>query len=262
MKRIVSFVLVCTLLAAVCLLSACGPTALKKDESGGFVNPKTDIAYYPAALNYYAKPFGEDAYARIELDNGGDDVLLYAIEGADPERYLVSNGYTVYCAAGAELPELKDLLCTRVGIYDTQVASNDGNITDATEIAALKKLHAEGSATTLNNVGIFFDETTQWYDLRFMGDGDCAGIYYQLKYGVFDEDILITELVERDENGYMIDYYPGVPYEIEQKTFEGKEFIVAVYNFGKEILCDMTSGKCYRIDSSLLSYVDSAESAQ
>lgn len=262
MKRIVSLALACILLFAACILCACKPTALKKDENGGFVNPKTDIAYYPAALNYYAKPFGEDPYARIKLENGGEDVLLYTIEGADPERYLVSNGYTVYCAAGAELPELKDLPCIRVGIYDTQVASNDGNVTDAAEIAALKKLHAEGSATTLSNLSLFIDDTTEWYDFRFLGDGDYNGVYYQLKYGVFAEDVLITELVERDANGYMIDYYPGVPYEIEQKTFEGREYIVAVYNFGKEIMCDMTSGKCYRLDNSLLSYLDSAENAQ
>lgn len=255
MKRVVSMALACAILVLSYLLSACQPTALKKEEGGAFRDLKTDVCYRPAALNYYAKPADEDAYARIKMDNGGEDILLYAIEGVDPEHYLVSDSYTLYYAEGAELPELKDLPCVRVGIYDTQVASNDGNITNADEIAALKKLHATGSATSLSNVGLYIDETTEWYDLHFMGDGEYKGVYYQLKYGVFTEDVIITELVERDSNGYMIDLYPGIPYHIEQKTFEGREYIVAVYNFGKEIMCDMTTGNCYRLEDSLLSYV-------
>ena len=258
MKKIVSIALVCAMLVLSCLLSACRAPALKKEENGGFRNPQTDVCYYPAPLNYYAKPSGEEPYARIKLENGGEDVLLYAIEGLDPERYLVSNSYALYCAAGAELPELMDLPCTRVGIYDTQVSSNDGNITDAEEIAALKDLHKNGAYTTLNNVGFYIDNTTNWYDLHFMGDGAYNGLYYQLKYGVFTEDVIITELVEKDANGHYVDLYPGVPYKIEIKAYEGKEYTVAVYNFGKEIMCDMTTGRCYRIESTLIPYITPA----
>lgn len=262
MKRIVSALLLCTILALSCLLASCGTPAMKKEENGSLRNPKTNISYRPAALNYYAKPFGEDPYAKVKLGSGTETIYLHEIEGADPERYLVSNAYTVYCAEGAELPELYDLPCVRVGIYDTQVASNDGNITDAAEIQLLKDLHKNGSFTTLNNISFYIDNSTQWYDLQFMGDGDYKGVYYQLKYGVFAEDVLITELVERDANGYVIDLYPGVPYTVEQKTYEGREYIVAVYNFGKEILCDMTSGNCYRIDSTLLPYITPETEAQ
>lgn len=258
MKRIVSVTLVWVILVFSCFFTSCKPTALKKEENGGFRNPQTDICYYPAALNYYAKPVGEEPYARIKLENGGEDVLLYAIEELDPERYLVTNSYAVYCADGAELPELFDLPCVRVGIYDTQVASNDGNITDEQEIIALKQLHKNGSFTSLNNVGLYVDNTTNWYDLHFMGEGEYKGIYYQLKYGVFSEDVIITELVEKDANGHFTDMYPGVPYKIEQKTFEGREYTVAVYNFGKEIMCDMTTGNCYMIEGSLLSHITPA----
>ncbi|MBO5932065.1 MAG: hypothetical protein J6Q70_07530 [Clostridia bacterium] len=251
MKRIISTVLLCAVLLLCC---ACTP-ALKKEENGGFRNPQTDICYYPAPLNYYAKPYGEEPYARIKLENGGEDVLLYPIEGADPEKYLVSDGYTVYCAVGAELPELSGLSCVRVGIYDTQVSSNDGNVTAAAEIAALKELYATGAFTSLNNVGLYITDTTNWYDLHFFGDGAYKGVYYQLKYGVFDEDVIITELVEKDANGHYIDIYPGVPYEIITEVYEGKEYTVAKYNFGKEIMCDMTTGNCYMIEDSLLSYV-------
>lgn len=255
MKRLISAVLLCVILILCC---ACTP-ALKKEENGGFRNPQTNVCYYPAPLNYYAKPYGEDPYARIKLESGNDDVLLYEIEGADPERYLVSNGYTVYCAEGAELPELLNLPCVRVGIYDTQVASNDGNITEVSEIAALKELHATGTATSLNNVALYITQSTSWYDLHFFGEGDYKGVYYQLKYGVFTEDVLITELVEKDANGHYTDLYPGIHYKIEQKTFEGREYTVAVYNFGREIMCDMTTGNCYRIEDSLLSYITSVE---
>ena len=147
------------------------------------------------------------------------------------------------------------LSCVRVGIYDTQVSSNDGNVTAAAEIAALKELHATGAFTSLNNVGLYITDTTNWYDLHFFGDGEYKGVYYQLKYGVFDEDVIITELVEKDANGHYIDIYPGVPYEITTEVYEGKEYTVAKYNFGKEIMCDMTTGNCYMIEDSLLSYV-------
>ncbi len=255
MKRIFPVTFVCIMLVLSCFLTACRAPALKKEENGGFRNPKTDVCYYPAPLNYYAALTGDEPYARIKLENGGEDILLYAIEQLDPERYLVSNSYALYCAEGAELPELWDLPCVRVGIYDTQVSSNDGNITNAGEIAALKDLHKNGSHTPLDNVGLYIDNSTQWYDLRFLGDGAYNGLYYQLKYGVFAEDVLITELVEKDANGHYIDLYPGVPYTLKQEVYEGKEYSVAVYNFGKEILCDMTTGNCYMLDRSLLSYV-------
>ena len=245
------------MLALSCFLTACKAPALKKEENGGFRNPQTNICYYPAPLNYYAKPMGEDPYARIKLENGGDDILLYVIDELDPEFYLVTNAYAVYCAKGKELPALYDLPCTRVGIYDTQVASNDGNITDEKEILALKELHKSGTFTSLENVGLYVDNTTEWYDLHFMGENEYKGVYYQLKYGIFTEDVLITELVEKDANGHFTDLYPGVPYKIEQKTFEGREYTVAVYNFGKEIMCDMTTGNCYMIENSLLSYITS-----
>ena len=258
MKKIVSVVLLCSILILSCFLASCSTPSMKREENGSLRNPQTNIVYRPAALNYYAKPYGEDPYAKVKLGKDTDPILLHEIEGVDPERYLVSNSYAVYYAEGAELPELYDLPCVRVGIYDTQVSSNDGNITDATEIQLLKDLHKNGSFTTLNNVGLYIDNTTEWYDLHFMGDGDYKGVYYQLKYGVFAEDVLITELIERDANGHVIDLYPGVPYTIEQKTYEGREYIVAVYNFGKEILCDMTSGNCYRIDSTLIPYITPA----
>ena len=260
MNKKVSIALLCAVLILVCLLSACKAPVLKPEE-GGFRNPKTGISYYPTAPNYYAKPYGEEPYARIRLDNGGEDIFLYEIEGVDPEYYLVSNAYSVYAAEGAELPELYVLPCVRIGIYDTQVSSNDGNITDAQEIHALKELHKSGAYTSLSNVGLYMEFNINWYDLHFMGDGAYKGIYYQLKYGVFSEDVIITELVEKDSEGNFIDFYPGIPYEISWEIYDGKEYQVVKYNFGKEIMCDVSSGNCYRIENSLLPYVTPDEGA-
>ena len=185
-------------------------------------------------------------------------MLLYQIEDLDPELYLISDSYTLYCAEGTELPELFDLPCTRVGIYDTQVASNDGNITDETSIDALKNLHKNGTFTSLENVSLYADNSTSWYDLHFFGDGEYKGIYYQLKYGVFVEDVIITELVEKDANGHIINHYPGMTPTIEEEIYGGKTYTVAKYNFGKEIMCDMITGNCYMIESSLLPYITPA----
>lgn len=255
MKTKITIAFLCIALIFSCLLTACKAPTLKPQDEGGFLNSKTGISYYPTAPNYYAKPFGEEPYARIHLDNGGEDILLYEIEGVDPERYLVSNGYSVYAAAGAELPALCDLPCVRVGIYDTQVSSNDGNITNVTEILALKKLHQEGAHTSLTNVGLFMEFNINWYDLHFMVEGTEDKLYYQLKYGVFSEEVIITELVEKDANGNFIDLYPGIPYELTWEIYDNKEYQVAKYNFGKEIMCDVSTGNCYKIENSLLSYV-------
>ena len=255
MKRKISIVFLCAVLVLSCLLTGCRTPSLKQEEGGGFRNPQTGVSYFPTAPNYYAKPFGEEPYAKIKVENGGEAILLYTIEGVDPERYLVSNAYSVYSAAGAELPALYDLPCVRVGIYDTQVSSNDGNITEASGILALKELHASGTYTSLNNVGLYMDSNINWYDLHFFGDGAYSGIYYQLKYGVFSENVIITELVEKDENGNMINLYPGIPYELSWEIYDGKEYQVAKYNFGKEIMCDVSTGNCYKIEDSLLPYV-------
>lgn len=259
MNKTITTALLCAVLILSCLLSACRAPALKQDEEGGFRNPKTGITYYPTSPNYYAKPYGEEPYARIKVEGGGENIQLFEIEGVDPELYLVSNGYSVYAAGGAELPTLYDLPCVRVGIYDTQVSSNDGNITAAAEIQALKELHKNGTYTSLNNVGLFMEYSTNWYDLHFMVEGTGDKIYYQLKYGVFSEDVIITELVEKDAAGNFIDIYPGILYELSWETYDNKEYQVAKYNFGKEILCDVSTGNCYRIEDSLLPYVTPEE---
>ena len=261
MKKTVSTALLCTILILSCLLTGCKTSSLKQEEGGGFRNPQTGVSYYPTAPNYFAKPYGEEPYAKIKIGNGGEDILLYKIENVDPERFLVSNAYSVYAAKGAELPELYDFLCVRVGIYDTQVASNDGNITDAAEILALKELHKNGTYTSLGNLNLYTESVINWYDLHFMGDGMYQGVYYQLKYGVFSENVIITELVEKDAEGNFIDFYPGIDHEIVWETYDGKEYQVVKYNFGKEILCDVSTGNCYGIENSLLPYVTPQEDA-
>ena len=260
MKKIISIALMCIILATSCLLSSCKATALEKEDDGGFRNPKTDIVYYPASPNYLAKPHGSDAYARIEVSKDGEDFQLYQIEGLDPETYLVSNAFTVYCAAGSELPALADFVCDRVGIYDTQVGSNDGNIIDPLAIAELKELHQSKVFVDRSNITLYIwleELTDDWYDLHFMGSGKYQGIYYQLKYLVCSEDIIITEIVE-DPNNF-VDFYPGIPYELTTEIYDDEEYHVAKYNFGREIMCDVATGNCYKVENSLLAYITPVE---
>lgn len=253
MKKTFHIALLCAVLLLSCIFTSCKTPTLK-NEDGGFRNPQTDVSYYPTSPNYFAKPAGETAYAKIKVEGGGEDILLFEIDGIDPEHYLVDAGYSIYAASGKELPELYDLPCVRVGIYDTQVSSNDGNITDAEEIFALKELHKTGSYVALNTIG-YYIEKSNWYDLRFMGDGAYSGIYFELKYGVFEEDVIVTDFLQKDANGHIIDLYPGVPYEVVREVYNGQMYDAIKYNFGKEILCDMSTGNCYRITNSLLSYI-------
>lgn len=258
MKKSFQAALLCVVLILACLLTACKEPTLK-NEDGGFRNPQTGVSYYPTSPNYFAKPANDTVYARIKVEGGGEDILLYEIDGINPEHYLADTGHSVYAAAGKELPELYDLPCVRVGIYDTQVSSNDGNITDANAILTLKKVPQNEVSVDLNTVRYYDDENTAWYDLHFFGDGSYSGIYYQLKYGVFTEDVVVLEYVEKDANGHFINLYPGIPYEItDEIDEEGRGYQVARYNFGKEILCDWSTGNCYKIEDSLLSYFASS----
>ena len=263
MKRTLSTALLCAILVLSCLLTACNKApALEKEEGSGFRNPKTDIVYYPASPNYSAKPFGAEPYAKIEFGEDSEGFQIYEIEGLDPEVYLVSNVYTVYCAAGATLPTLQNFPCERVGIYDTQVSSNDGNITSADEIAVLKNLHKSEVFIDRANITLYImfeNLENDWYDLHFMGSGEYEGIYYQLKYLVCSDDIIITEVVEDADN--FSDFYPGVPYELMWETYGDEEYYVAKYNFGREILCDVATSNCYRIENSLLPYITPAQDA-
>jgi hypothetical protein len=262
MKKTFSIALLCVILAFSCLLSACKAPKLKKEDDGGFRNPKTDVVYYPASSNYLAKPFGTEPYARIEVNKETEGFQLFEIEGLDPERYLVSNAFTVYCAQGENLPTLQDFPCERVGIYDTQVSSNDGNITDAKAIDALKKLQKSNVFTDRANITLYImleGLTDDWYDLHFMGSGEYEGIYYQLKYIVCSDDIIITEIVENPNN--FVDFHPGIPYELMWETYGNEQYYVAKYNFGREILCDVATNNCYKIENSLLPYITPAEDA-
>ena len=255
MKKVFRITFLCIVLCCACLLASCKTPTLEQ-EDGGFRNPQTDIFYYSTSPNYFARPVEGDPYAKIKIDGSDTDILLYEIAGVDPERYLVSNDYRVYAAKGSPLPELYNLPCVRVGIYDTQVSSNDGNITDAEGILALKELHKTGSYVNQNTIGFYIQfNSKNWYDLHFMGDGDYKGVYYQLKYGVFNTDVIVIDFLQRDANGEIIDLYPGVPYEIYQEEYNGKMYDAIKYNFGREILCDTATGNCYKIENSLLPYL-------
>lgn len=258
---VLSVALLCVVLAVWGILAIFKKApVLEKEDDGGFRNPKTGIVYYPASPNYRTDSAGAEPYAKIEVNKETDGFQLFEIDGLDPEHYLVSNALTIYCAAGSELPTLQNFPCERVGIYDTQVASNDGNITNADAIAALKNLHKSDVFVDRANITLYImleNLTDDWYDLHFMGSEEYEGIYYQLKYIVCSADIIITELVEDADN--FSDVYPGVPYELMWETYGDEQYYVAKYNFGREILYDETTGNCYKIENSLLSYITPVE---
>ncbi len=250
MKKIISFTLACILLALCCCMTACSTPAMKKEE-GGFRHPKTDVYYRRAPLSYYGRTATDEAYARIKAENI-DDILLYPIEGVDPDRFLVTEDGTLYYSGEEKLPNLGELPCARVGIYDTQVGSGEGTVTDEASISALKALYNSDVWCAKNDMPFLWSEYTS-YDLRFFGDGAYEGIYFRLWYLVFTEDVIITVLIEDADT--FEDAYPGVPYETMWDTYGDEEYYVAKYNFGREILMDMSSGKCHKMETSLLSYL-------
>lgn len=254
MKKITS-VLLCALLACVCLLVSCGAPAMKQ-EGVGFRNPKTGITYFPAPANYGAqKAEGAEAYARIAR-NGVDELLFYPVEGMNPDQYLVTANGTLLYAEGLKMPTLSELPVKEIGLYDTQVGSNSANITKADTIAAIKEGWENNPACTYQELWLLQSFTS--YDLRFFGSGAYSGLYFRLQYLLFEEDACVYVLIE-DEASFE-DLYPGIPYELE--TFTGPDASgnevterYAVYNFGKELIFDSVTGKCRMVGASLASLV-------
>ena len=97
MKKSFQIALLCAVMILSCLLVSCKTPTLKQ-EDGGFLNPQTGVSYYPTSPNYFAKPSGDTAYARIKVKGGGEDILLFEIEGIDPEYYLADSGHSIYAA--------------------------------------------------------------------------------------------------------------------------------------------------------------------
>lgn len=247
MKHIVRTAL-CLLLVCTALLTSCSRVPTMKYKDGMFTNPRTRITYQQAPAYYEAVARSSDSVAKIDGEKV-DDLLLYPISGMDRSQWLCGEDYSVFYAEGITLPALWEM-----GTNSVLICKTDEQTASLAEIGSL--IAIERLVDTYRK-GVWFDyaemdgtEEMVRYDLKFVSS-TYKGLQYDLTYWSMDEDAKIYVPIQ-NESGFEV-LYPGVEvttetYEYTDKNGESKTELLAVYNFGKHLLYDRWTGRCYPID--------------
>lgn len=224
-------------LGALMLFSACAKPPEFERENGVYAYEKGGVSYVPAPMYYEAIGFKEGSeIARIK-QKGLEDILMYPIEGVDPSSMITTANCEVFCAVGVTMPTLGEMAPTKINICRTvEITYQLAVIENAAEIAALVEVYEN---TRGFKKSIEMDAmTVERYDLKFESE-TVPGIYYCLTYWRFPEDVLIYELIDDFESFEIL--YPNA--EVTTDTYEDEKY--AVYNFGKNIIYNRTTGLCY-----------------
>lgn len=241
------------LLSVILLLSSCGKPPKMEVENGNYTNKKSGVTYLRAPMNYEAVSIVKGkTVARVAQDKL-DDIILYEIENTDPEKLLATGEYELFYAKGSSLPTLWEMSPAKVLISQTGTISfATGLIEDSTDIAALVGLYQNGVSFSKDEIDVGLTPTR--YDLKFAST-EYPAFYYTLTYWRFTTDVEVWELI--DDPNTFVPSYAGV--EVRTETYKDENY--AVYNFGKEILYDRTTGKCYAAGDTVAKYLDNTDAA-
>ena len=235
------------LLCAVTLFSSCGKPPKMEVENGNYTNKKSGVTYLRASLNYEAVSITKSKTVARVAQRKIDDIILYEIENVAPETLLATENYELFYAKGTTLPTLWEMNPNKVLITQTGTISfATATIEDGADIASLVELYRNG--VSFSEKDMLAGMTPERYDLKFAST-EYPAFYYTLTYRRYTEDVKIYVEVE-DPNNF-VSAYPGV-----EVTIENGE---AVYNFGKEILYDRVTGKCYATGDTVSKYLDNTE---
>ena len=103
MKKIISIIIVgCIMLSA--LLTSCSPKLVYED--GRYYCSKNGVTYNLVDLQYLPVTIGEK-YA--VLNDGGERIDLYTIQGVAPEKWLTTKAGDLFCASDATIPDLAEM---------------------------------------------------------------------------------------------------------------------------------------------------------
>ncbi len=246
------------LLALTLLLASCGKVPTVKMD-GEIYTIDSLGRFLPASERYQAKAiFTEEALARISR-KGMDDLLFYEIEGVASDRMIATEDYDLFYAEGLRLPELWEmeptlaLICKNAEV-SYSVAALEGEPLDeiVTRAQSAAAFPAAEMLTGLSYEG---------YEIKFES-ALYPGIYYRLNYRQYAEDVCIYQVVD-DPNAFD-PLYPDTPYTTEDYSYEedgvAKVEHNVVYNFGKYILYDRTTGKCFAIGDAIAKALENSAS--
>lgn len=244
------------LMCCVLLFSACSNLNTFKFEDEQYKDTKNNITYLQAPLYYEAVKLIDGGVARVKR-SVGEDLVLYAVEGADRKEMLANDQYELYYAEGVTLPKVWDMNVSEIYICQTKLISAQiASVNKAEDVAALIELYKNG--TSFSKTKVSMEQAKGHYYLKFVSK-DYPSIYYCLEYLEFEEEVLVYETI-KDPSSF-VPKYAGV-----EVTYEQNEYVVggesgveelAVYHFGKGILYDRAAGVCYSASAILDAYMRS-----
>lgn len=242
------------LLMLLPLLSSCGG-AMQFVENGVYQKGKT--TYYLASANYVPRAYLASAKVGTLKRANMDVVDLYEINGSEDETWICDKDLTMlFYAEGAQLPTLSEMRPTALHLQMSDVLSLGlGTIEDVAEIQKVVDAYTSGVSFLWEDVeeGYSYDR----YEILF-SSAQYPAFYYSLVYLRYSEDLCLYEAVE-DPTSFTPSY-PGVQVTTEEYHYNvvengvmvSKVEHLAVYHFGRDIVLDMETGRCYRLGSDRL----------
>ena len=233
--------------ALVMLLCACSKVPTMKIKDGVYVNKKTKTSYTQVSSCYRANEYVDNAVAKIEHKDG-QEILLYSIAGMDGDKWLCDEDFSVYCAVGETPPALWEMSIVQVFINKTVNASYTvQQIGDAQKIAKLIDSYQNGvylDYADITHADVTVKPNPTRYDIVFAG----PTLSYYLDYLQFEHEVQVWELVTNADQ--FTSSYPGV--EVTYETYKSETY--AVYHFGKHLMYNRETGRCYPVDEILAPY--------
>ena len=243
-----------TLLLLLPLLTACGGS-MRYTEAG--VYKKGNQTYRMAPSAYEPRAYLASAKVGVLQRANMKDTPLYQVSGTEGETWLCDKELSMlFYAEGETLPTLAQLCPTALHLQLSDVLSLGlGTIEDSAEIAKVVASCTTGVSFLLEDVEA--GNTYDRYEVKFASPLYPA-FYYTMVYLRYASEVLIYEAVEDPTN--FVPSYPGVEVTtedyyynaVENGTMVSKVEHLAVYHFGRDILYDMESGRCYLIGTDRL----------
>ena len=238
--------------ALITLLSACSKVPTMKMKDGVYVNKKTKTSYTHASACYRANEYIDKPVAKIEPADG-EEILLYSVSGMDGKKWLCDENFAVYYAVGEVPPALWEMNIGTVYINKTVNASYTiRQIGDAQKIAKLIDAYQNGPSFDYHDIthaDVTVRPNPTRYDIVF------ADVYlsYYLDYLQFEHEVQVWELVT--DVAAAESAYPGI--EVTFETYKNETY--AVYHFGKHIMYNRETGRCYPVNEVLAPYFTEEE---
>ena len=239
--------LLALLLVLLLLLSSCA-RSMEFVKSG--VYRLNGVTYHIAPSCYEPRAYlASGKVAKLERKNM-EDMILYEVEGCKDRLWLCDKELSVlFYAEGQKLPTLKEMNPTSISLQLSDVVSlGMGAVEDPAEISRVVESVANGPSFLLSDLteNIARDR----YDVKFSSPAYPA-FYYSLVYYRFASEVILYEAVENPDD--FTPSYSGVEVTVEDHDYNevvdgsmvSRVEHLAVYHFGRDILYDVESGRCY-----------------